>query len=213
MSLEDVFAKYGVPDPSIVQHVDKNGVSLAYVSHAQITKALCEIDPNWTWEPALGADGLPAIRIQHGEIRRRDKPPIPIDMATMWGRLTLCGVTRWAVGSVEAHKPDLDKELVSDFLRNAAMRFGVALGLWMKDGGDPAPPSTQRYTTSRPLSGGYKPVKASDKQKNLIRVLSKQVGRPVPASIDEYDTVQASEVIDQLKKAQAEQPADEEEPF
>ena len=71
----------------------------------------------------------------------------------------------------------------------------------------------ERYTTSRPLSGGYKPVKASDKQKNLIRVLSKQVGRPVPASIDEYDTVQASEVIDQLKKAQAEQPTDEEEPF
>lgn len=71
----------------------------------------------------------------------------------------------------------------------------------------------ERYTTSRPMSGGYKPVKASDKQKNLIRVLSKQVGRPVPASIDDYDTVQASEVIDQLKKAQAEQPADEGEPF
>ena len=71
----------------------------------------------------------------------------------------------------------------------------------------------ERYTTSRPMSGGYKPVKASDKQKNLIRVLSKQVGRPVPASIDDYDTVQASEVIDQLKKVQAEQPADEEEPF
>ena len=70
----------------------------------------------------------------------------------------------------------------------------------------------ERYTTSRPMSGGYKPVKASDKQKNLIRVLSKQVGRPVPASIDDYDTVQASEVINQLKKAQAES-GEPEEPF
>ena len=70
----------------------------------------------------------------------------------------------------------------------------------------------ERYTTSRPMQGGYKTVKASDKQKNLIRVLSKQVGRPVPASIDEYDTVQASEVIDQLKKAQAES-GEPEEPF
>jgi hypothetical protein len=50
----------------------------------------------------------------------------------MWGYLTLLGVTRIAVGSVEAHKADLDKELVSDFLRNAAMRFGIALALWTK---------------------------------------------------------------------------------
>ena len=50
----------------------------------------------------------------------------------MWGRLTIHGVTRVAVGSCEVIKPDLDKELVSDFLRNAAMRFGICLSLWTK---------------------------------------------------------------------------------
>jgi hypothetical protein len=36
------------------------------------------------------------------------------------------------VGSVRADKPDLDKELVGDFLRNASMRFGICLSLWSK---------------------------------------------------------------------------------
>ena len=36
------------------------------------------------------------------------------------------------VGSVRADKQELDKELVGDFLRNAAMRFGIALSLWSK---------------------------------------------------------------------------------
>jgi hypothetical protein len=155
MSLEDVYSKYGIPDNSVVSYVDKNGVSLAYVSHAHITKTLCEIDPLWSWEPVLGVDGLPAIRIQHGEIRRRDKPPLLVEMATMWGKLTLLGVTRWAVGSVEAHKPDLDKELVSDFLRNAAMRFGIALSLWMKDGtshNEPANNAPARSNDDRPVT-------------------------------------------------------------
>jgi len=146
MNLDEVYGRYGHPDPATISVLNKNGVDLAYVGHAEITKALSEIDAQWTWEPILGADGLPAIRIQHGSIPRRDKEPILVEMATMWGKLTLCGVTRWAVGSVEAHKPDLDKELVSDFLRNAAMRFGVALSLWMKDSTAPAsrPQMTQR---------------------------------------------------------------------
>jgi hypothetical protein len=50
----------------------------------------------------------------------------------MWGSLTLLGHSRLGVGSVRADKPELDKELVSDFLRNAAMRFGIALSLWTK---------------------------------------------------------------------------------
>jgi len=36
------------------------------------------------------------------------------------------------VGSVRADKQDLDKELIGDFLRNASMRFGIALSLWSK---------------------------------------------------------------------------------
>jgi hypothetical protein len=50
----------------------------------------------------------------------------------MWGELQLLGQGRLGVGSVSADKADLDKELVSDFLRNAAMRFGICLSLWTK---------------------------------------------------------------------------------
>jgi hypothetical protein len=46
-------------------------------------------------------------------------------------RVTRSPVT-WSVGSVRADKQDLDKELVGDFLRNASMRFGIALSLWSK---------------------------------------------------------------------------------
>jgi hypothetical protein len=202
--LEEVFAHYGNPDPSIVREITKNGVPLSYVGHGEITKALSEIDPEWTWEPVLGADGLPAIRIQKGQIPRRDRDPILLDMATMWGRLTLNGVTRWAVGSVEAHKPDLDKELVSDFLRNAAMRFGVALGLWIGD--------------SKPLAGGWvpfpnktttepgsdvvttRPANApSEKQIYFVGKLLKEQGKLPPPNLGSMDKFEVSRLIEQLK--------------
>lgn len=223
--LEEVFAHYGNPDPSIVSTLDKNGVSLSYVGHGEITKALSEIDPQWTWEPVLGADGMPAIRIQNGKIPRRDKDPILVDMATMWGRLTLNGVTRWAVGSVEAHKPDLDKELVSDFLRNAAMRFGVALGLWIKDstptGNTWNTNQTPRVTTQRsenvtqtgPANG------ATDKQIGFAKSFYKNADKLPPVWLQTLTKHQIAGVIDELKEgrfpenpAANEYPTDEE-PF
>jgi len=53
-------------------------------------------------------------------------------MAHMAGWLVINGVRRLGVGSVMHNKPDLLKELASDFIRNAAMRFGVCLSLWTK---------------------------------------------------------------------------------
>jgi hypothetical protein len=50
----------------------------------------------------------------------------------MWATLTLLGKSLLGVGSVRSDKPDMDKELVGDFLRNAAMRFGISLSLWSK---------------------------------------------------------------------------------
>lgn len=215
MNLDEVFDRYGHPDPATVSVLDKNGVQLSYVGHAEITKALSEIDPHWTWEPVLGSDGLPAIRIQHGHIPRRDREPISVDMATMWGRLTLCGVTRWAVGSVEAHKPDLDKELVSDFLRNAAMRFGVALSLWMKDTGQTRPQMVTRQQGSVKVTERADAI--SDKQANMIRALCKSAGRTVPSNLGALTKAQASALIDQLKQgaepAPETTPDDTEAPF
>lgn len=131
MELSEVLIKYGVPDPKLVGKLPKGGITLDFVGHADVTKMLIEIDPEWTWEPAaFSADGLPAYRVENG-------------MAHMAGWLTLCGVRRLGIGSVMHNKPDLLKELVSDFLRNAAMRFGVCLSLWTKqeweDGAHPAP--------------------------------------------------------------------------
>lgn len=117
--LKLVLEKYGVPDPKIVGKLPKGGIQLDYVSHAEITKILLEIDPHWRWVPIEWKDGRPAVHVENG-------------IATMWGELTLLGQARLGVGSVRADRADLDKELVGDFLRNAAMRFGIALSLWSK---------------------------------------------------------------------------------
>jgi len=119
MKLEDIIKQYGVPDPSIVGKLPRGGTTLDFVGHAEITRILIEIDPNWFWEPCGWIDGRPAIIETNG-------------MAVMWGNLTILGKSMLGVGSVRADKPDLDKELVGDFLRNASMRFGICLSLWSK---------------------------------------------------------------------------------
>ena len=86
---------------------------LDYVGHAATTDRLLEVDPAWSWEPfALDAAGLPAL----------DKE------GNLWIRLTVCGVTRPGVGDGKTAK-----ERIGDAIRNAAMRFGVALDLWAKE--------------------------------------------------------------------------------
>jgi len=119
MELSEILSKYAVPDPKIVGKLPKGGTQLDFVGHADITRLLLEIDPTWRWVPIEWKDGRPAIHIENG-------------MATMWGELTLLGQARLGVGSVRADKVDLDKELVGDFLRNSAMRFGICLSLWAK---------------------------------------------------------------------------------
>jgi len=117
--LKAVLEQYAIPDPKIVGTIPRNGINLAYVSHADITKILIEIDPSWNWQPIAWDNGRPAIHVENGT-------------ATMWATLTLLGKSLLGVGSVRADKQDLDKELIGDFLRNASMRFGIALSLWSK---------------------------------------------------------------------------------
>jgi hypothetical protein len=120
MKLEEIIGKYGVPDPKLVGKLPRGGQSLDFVGHADVTKMLIEIDPEWTWEPvAFDVNGLPAYRVENG-------------MAHMAGWMTILGVRRLGIGSVMHNKPDLLKELCSDFLRNASMRYGICLSLWTK---------------------------------------------------------------------------------
>lgn len=95
---------------------------LDYVGHAEVTDRLLTVDPAWTWEPTgWSAEGSPVVgRSANGR------------ELVLWIKLTVCGVTRLGVGSVEANKPEAEKQLIGDALRNAAMRFGVALNLWSK---------------------------------------------------------------------------------
>lgn len=118
--LRKILKDHAVPDPKIVSKLPKGGVTLDFVGHADITRILLEIDPTWNIEPAAYDEaGLPA-RVKIGNMIQ----------AGFW--MTLLGQTRYCVGSVEDRKSDVGKELVSDAIRNGAMRFGIALSLWTK---------------------------------------------------------------------------------
>jgi hypothetical protein len=80
----------------------------------------------------------------------------------MAGWLTILGVRRLGIGSVMHNKPDLLKELISDFIRNASMRFGVCLSLWTKQEWDDV---SHTPTTSAPKPAPVakvEPAKPSD---------------------------------------------------
>lgn len=114
-------------------------VHLDYVGHAGVTNRLLDADPSWTWEPvAWDADGAPLVQYGKSE-------------AVMWVRLTVGGVTRYGVGSAPVGSFELHKQLVSDAIRNASMRFGVALALWAKE---PLPEAIEQDEPLPPVSGG-----------------------------------------------------------
>ena len=154
-ALFKVLHDYAVPDPKIVGKLPKGGIQLDFVGHADITRILIEIDPCWRWVPIDWDNGRPKIHVENG-------------IATMWGELTLLGQARLGVGSCRADKQDLDKELVSDFLRNAAMRFGIALSLWSKEewGDQPAKPVKKAAAKKAPQSP-EKPLEAPESDANL----------------------------------------------
>lgn len=93
-------------------------IHLDYVGHAQTTNRLLDVDAEWTWEPVAFDDaGLPALDRNGG----------------LWIRLTVAEVTRLGYGDSQGKTgPNAVKEAIGDALRNAAMRFGVALDLWAK---------------------------------------------------------------------------------
>lgn len=111
------------PDEAISQ-LPKGNTTLSYVGHAAVTDRLLSVDPLWNWEPCAEDErGAPIT------VNTKDGQPIGL-----WIRLTLLGVTRLGYGSCEARKGDnAIKELIGDAIRNAAMRFGVALELWSKN--------------------------------------------------------------------------------
>jgi hypothetical protein len=118
-------AKLREPFPANqIGKLPKGGAQLDFVGHGFITARLLDVDPKWNWEPvALDATGLPLLD----------------EFGGLWIRLTVCGVSRLGYGDAGGKKgPDATKIAIGDALRNAGMRFGLALDLWCK--GDPDAP-------------------------------------------------------------------------
>lgn len=109
------------------QYVTTSHFHIDYVGHAEATDRLLEVDPTWDWEPMAKDDkGRPLIDNDGG----------------MWITLTVCGMTRKGYGDAVG-KPattTATKEIIGDAIRNAGMRFGMALDLWAKTNLHAEPP-------------------------------------------------------------------------
>lgn len=133
----------------------KGGAMLDYVGHAAVTDRLLTIDPAWSWEPlALTPEGLPAL----------DRS------GNLWIKLTICGITRLGVGDGKSAK-----ECIGDAIRNAAMRFGVALDLWAKeDLVEFAQAATTPTPATKPKANPVGTI--TDAQSKKMHVLLGQIG-------------------------------------
>lgn len=119
----DAVARLRIPfPPAQVGHLPRAGVTLEYVGHGAVTSRLLDVDPEWNWEPlSFDEQGQPLFQYA------ANGSPVGL-----WIKLTVCGVTRLGFGSCQANQFDAEKVLIGDAIRNAAMRFGVALELWVK---------------------------------------------------------------------------------
>jgi len=132
-------------------------VHLDYVGHAATTDRLLQVDPQWSWEPmAYDMGGLPLFDGNRN----------------LWIKLTVCGVTRIGVGDGMGLK-----ECIGDAIRNAAMRFGVALDLWAKEDlhamdserGSEATSEASESRPAQPDDGWQPPAEPQDNLLNLAK--------------------------------------------
>lgn len=140
--LRAIPAKYAQPAADTLAYLPKGGTNIPYMGHAEITLALIEVDPLWTWEPLAIIDGVPVIIKEQNRL-------------AMWAKLTVLGKTIIGVGTCETRKGEPEKELIGDFLRNAAMRLGIGTKLWSKAvSADPAGREDQAATRQRSQATG-----------------------------------------------------------
>lgn len=123
------------------QWISERHMHVDFVSHADVTDRLLDVDPDWDWEPvAFGPDGLPVFDSNGG----------------LWIRLTIGGKTRLGYGGADGKSgEDAVKETIGDAIKVAAMRFGVGLDLWRK-GEAPGKPHEDE-PASPPVGRGEQP--------------------------------------------------------
>ena len=180
--LASIFDKYGSPDPKYIERLPKGGTTLDFIGHARITQWLLEVDPLWTIEPvAFDEAGLPA-RVKHGNMVQ----------AGFW--MTVCGHRRYCIGSVEERKQDIGKELISDGIRNGAMRHGFALDLWSKlplgEEPEPAPAPKKKAAAKK----APEPAPVADDELADPTVIEKFVNACKGAGLDPQEVCRHADV-------------------
>jgi hypothetical protein len=134
-----------------------------FVGHAHVTERLLNVDPTWSWEPmAFSGNGLPLLDEKGG----------------LWIRLTIAGVTR--IGYGDGSGPEAVKIAISDAIKNAAMRFGVALDLWKKEPVDPVADPPERQVARKA------PADRAAELRGQIALLGKAKGKTVPEMGDDF---------------------------
>lgn len=152
-ALRELHNDLRTPHPSLVETKPKGGTNLSYVGHAAVTEMLLRHDPLWSWRP-VGTDmnGSPIVD------RNADGRPIG-----MWIYLTIFDHHRMGYGSVEPtdrrSDGDLIKEIIGDGIRNAAMRFGIALNLWSKNDLEVAAPEETPHDKVMAQAKGWSKAK------------------------------------------------------
>lgn len=153
----DIWAELRKPFPKeSISKLPKGGITLDFIGHAGVTDRLNHAagPDNWNWEPmAFDEDGNPKYTVRG-------------QMAIMWGRFTVNGITKPAVGTSPINKMELEKELIGDLIRNGAMRFGVALDLWSKD--------ELESNVEHPENKNVKPTQAKPAPKPLPEVVEEE---------------------------------------
>lgn len=134
-----------------------------FVGHADVTDRLLTVDPAWNWEPvAFDSFGSPAMDENGG----------------LWIRLTIAGLTRLGYGHADGKKGgDAVKESIGDAIRNAAMRFGVALDLWRKE----TVVDTEDEVPSRQVE---RPAQTDEERKKELRGQINLVGTSKSMTVD-----------------------------
>jgi hypothetical protein len=138
--------------------VSEKHIHVDYVGHADVTDRLLSVDPEWDWQPkatdpdpellkaAIGSGSADVVQSVIDNAPPKFERNRQGNLVGLWIKLTVGGKTRLGYGSCPADQHDPEKVLIGDALRNAAMRFGVALTLWAK--GDRADPTMENAVAS-----------------------------------------------------------------
>ena len=163
---------------------------LDYVGHAAVTQRLLAVDPGWTWEPVAFDDrGLPAVDQNGG----------------LWIRLTVLDVTRLGYGHADGKSGgNALKEAIGDAIRNAAMRFGVAIDLWHKGtlsgATEPTHDADDHDTSAQPSSAAHT---AADEPTAAPQPARRTIVRKAPPKAPDEPTAADTATDSQVRMAMA----------